>query len=80
MTPQMIKILVYFMTAVIFKESFDFAGMKKAKDISSLIEIFVNGKECSIRVRKKMLLGYEYFTIENISYSGDIKEYVEHEN
>ena len=49
-------------------------------DIYEIIEIFVNGKECSIRVRKKMLLGYEYFTIENISYSGDIKEYVEHEN
>lgn len=49
-------------------------------NIYEIIEIFVNGKECSIRVRKKMLLGYEYFTIENISYSGDIKEYVEHEN
>lgn len=49
-------------------------------DIYEIIEIFVNGKKCSIRVRKKMLLGYEYFTIENISYSGDIKEYVEHEN
>ena len=49
-------------------------------DLYEIIEIFVNGKKCSIRVRKKMLLGYEYFTIENISYSGDIKEYVEHEN
>ena len=49
-------------------------------DIYEISEIFVNGKKCSIRVRKKMLLGYEYFTIENISYSGDIKEYVEHEN
>lgn len=39
MTPQMIRILVYFMTAVIFKESFDFAGMKKAKDISSIVVI-----------------------------------------
>lgn len=42
MTPQMIKILVYFMTAVIFKESFDFAGMKKAKDISSLIVMTIS--------------------------------------
>lgn len=39
MTPQMIRILVYFMTAVIFKESFDFAGMKKAKDISSIVVV-----------------------------------------
>lgn len=41
MTPQMIRVLVYFMTAVILKESFDFAGMKKAKDISSLIVMTV---------------------------------------
>ncbi len=48
--------------------------------IYEIMEIFVTGKDCSIRVRKKGLLGYNYFTIENVSYSGDIKEYVEHEN
>lgn len=48
--------------------------------IYEIMEIFVNGKDCSMRVRKKGLLGYDYFTIENISYSGDIKEYLEHEN
>ena len=37
MTPQMIKILSLFMIATIFKESFDFADMKKAKDISSIL-------------------------------------------
>lgn len=37
MTPQMIKILSLFMIATIFKESFSFADMKKAKDISSIL-------------------------------------------
>ena len=41
MTPQMIRVLVYFMTAVILKESFDFADMKKAKEIGSLIVMTV---------------------------------------
>lgn len=48
--------------------------------IYEIMEIFVIGKACSIRVRKKGLFGYDYFTIENISYSGDIKEYLENEN
>ncbi|WP_105300562.1 hypothetical protein [Anaerococcus marasmi] len=48
--------------------------------IYEIMEIFVTGKYCSMRVRKEGVLGYNYFTIENISYSGDIKEYVEHEN
>lgn len=48
--------------------------------IYEIMEMFVTGKDCSIRVRKKGVLGYVYFTIENISYSGDIKEYMEHEN
>ena len=48
--------------------------------IYKIMEIFVTDKDCSMRVRKKGILGYNYFTIENISYSGDIKEYVEHEN
>ncbi|WP_156440790.1 hypothetical protein [Anaerococcus tetradius] len=39
MTPQMIEILVYFLIAVFFKESFDFAGMEKAKEIASLAVI-----------------------------------------
>lgn len=37
MTPQMIRVLSFFMIAVFFKESFDFADMKKAKNISSLL-------------------------------------------
>ncbi|MDU2557441.1 MAG: hypothetical protein E7C95_00545 [Anaerococcus prevotii] len=37
MTPQMIRALTYFMLVVFFKESFDFADMKKAKKISSLV-------------------------------------------
>lgn len=37
MTPQMIKVLSFFMIATIFKESFNFADMKKAKDISSVL-------------------------------------------
>lgn len=37
MTPQMIRTLTYFMLAVFFKESFDFADWKKAKNISSLV-------------------------------------------
>lgn len=37
MTPQMIRTLTYFMLVVFFKESFDFADMKKAKNISSLV-------------------------------------------
>lgn len=41
MTPQMIRVLVYFMLAMILKESFDFAGMKKAKEIGSLIVMTV---------------------------------------
>lgn len=48
--------------------------------IYEIMEIFVTGKDCSIRVRKKELFGYNYFNIKNISYSGDIKEYMEHEN
>lgn len=48
--------------------------------IYEIMEIFITGKDCSIRVRKKGFLGYDYFTIENISYSGDIKEYLESEN
>lgn len=36
MTPQMIRVLVYFMLAVILKESFEIVGMKKAKEIGSL--------------------------------------------
>ena len=47
--------------------------------IYEIMEIFVTGKDCSMRVRKEGVLGYNYFTIENISYSGDIKEYVENE-
>lgn len=39
MTPQMIEILVYFLIAVFFKESFDFAGTEKAKEIASLAVI-----------------------------------------
>lgn len=49
-------------------------------NIYEIMEIFVTGKDCSIKVRKKGLFGYNYFTIENVSYSGDIKEYAEHEN
>lgn len=41
MTPQMIRVLCLFMTAIIFKESFDFADMKKAKEIGSLIVMTV---------------------------------------
>lgn len=41
MSPQMIRVLVYFMLAMILKESFDFAGMKKAKEIGSLIVMTV---------------------------------------
>lgn len=37
MTPQMIRALSFFMIAIIFKESFDFADMRKAKNISSLL-------------------------------------------
>ena len=37
MTPQMIRTLTYFMLVVFYKEGFDFAGMKKAKNISSLV-------------------------------------------
>ena len=37
MTPQMIKVLSLFMIGVFFKESFDFADMKIAKNISSLV-------------------------------------------
>lgn len=42
MTPQMIRVLVYFMLAMILKESFELAGMKKAKDISSLIVMTIS--------------------------------------
>ena len=41
MTPQMIRILTYFMTAVIFKESFELAGIKKAKMVSSGVLIAI---------------------------------------
>ena len=37
MTPQMIRALTYFMLAVFFKESFDFADWKIGKNISSLV-------------------------------------------
>lgn len=37
MTPQMIKILSLFMIAVFFKESFDFADMKRCKNVCSLL-------------------------------------------
>ena len=49
-------------------------------NIYEITEIFVTGKDCSLRVRKKGLLGYTYITIENISYSGNIKEYMQSEN
>lgn len=37
MTPQMIKILSLFMIAVFLKESFDFADMKRCKNVCSLL-------------------------------------------
>ena len=36
MTPQMIRVLSFFMIVVFFKESFDFTDMKRCKNISSL--------------------------------------------
>ncbi len=41
MTPQMIKVLSLFMIGVFFKESFDFADMKRAKMVSSGILIAI---------------------------------------
>ena len=37
MTPQMIRALAFFMIAIFFKESFDFADMKRCKNVSSLL-------------------------------------------
>lgn len=37
MTPQMIRVLSFFMIATIFKESFNFADMKRCKNICSLL-------------------------------------------
>lgn len=41
MTPQMIRALTYFMLAVFFKESFDFAEMKRCKNVCSLLVMMV---------------------------------------
>lgn len=42
MTPQMIKVLFYFMVAVIFKESFEFRDWKRGKEISSLALMIIS--------------------------------------
>lgn len=42
MTPQMIKVLFYFIVAVIFKESFEFADWKRGKEISSLALMIIS--------------------------------------
>lgn len=42
MTPQMIRVLVYFMLAMILKESFELADMENAKDIATYALLIVS--------------------------------------
>lgn len=57
MTPQMIRALTYFMLAVFFKESFDFADMKKAKKISSLVIMTIVLRFLFLVYRQRAYLG-----------------------
>lgn len=41
MTPQMIRALSFFMIAMFFKESFDFADWKKGKKVSNLVVMVI---------------------------------------
>lgn len=57
MTPQMIRALTYFMLVVFFKESFDFADMKKAKKISSLVIMTIVLRFLFLVYRQRAYLG-----------------------